>query len=160
MAIGALRATTNAGRVEAGCCATLMRGVALGLETASRPVRRSASRLLSPPLAPDTKARLRETRKDTKRGAPILLARKGAKGCEMARKGARGCVRPCAAEGFFWAGEGEVAGGEIRGILRFGPIKSMVSRGLSPNEAEWGRKRSLKLVTQSPCHALPNFATM
>jgi hypothetical protein len=42
-----------------------MRGVALGLETASRPVRRSASRLLSPPLAPDTKARLRETRKDT-----------------------------------------------------------------------------------------------
>lgn len=31
----------------------------------------------------------------------------GAKGCEMARKGARGCVRPCAAEGFFQAGEGE-----------------------------------------------------
>ena len=53
----------------------------------------------------------------------------------MARKGARGCVRPRAAEGFFWAGEGEVAGGEIRGILQFEPIKSMVSRGLSPEEA-------------------------
>ena len=33
----------------------------------------------------------------------------GVEECEMARKGARGCVRPCAAEGFFWAGEGEVA---------------------------------------------------
>ena len=160
VAIGALRATTNAGRVEAGCCATLMRGVALGLETASRPVRRSASRLLSPPLAPGTKARLRETRNDTKRTAAILLARKSAKGCEMARKGARGCRRPRAAEGFFRAGEGEVAGGEIRGILRFEPIKSMVSRGLSPIGAGWGRKRGLKLVTQSPCYALPNFATM
>ena len=59
----------------------------------------------------------------------------GAKECEMARKGARGCVRPRAAEGFFWAGEGEVAGGEIRGLMRFEPIKSMVSRGLSPEEA-------------------------
>ena len=28
-------------------------------------------------------------------------------------------MRPCAAEGFFRAGEGEVAGGEIRGILQF-----------------------------------------
>ena len=64
----------------------------------------------------------------------------------MARNGARGCVRPCAAEGFFWAGEGEVAGGEIRGILQFEPIKSMVSRGLSPMRAGRGRKRSLKLV--------------
>ena len=106
MAIGALRATTNAGRVEAGCCATLMRGVALELEHASRPVRRSASRLLSPPLAPDTKARLRETRKDTKSGAAILLARKSAERRGRAREGARGCVRSCAAEGFFWAGEG------------------------------------------------------
>ena len=44
----------------------------------------------------------------------------------MARKGARGCVRPRAAEGFFWAGEGEVAGSEIRGILQFEPIKSRV----------------------------------
>ena len=60
----------------------------------------------------------------------------GAKGCEMARNGARGCVRPCAAEGFFWAGEGEVAGGEIRGVLQFEPIKSMVPRGLSPENAE------------------------
>ena len=57
---------------------------------------------------------------------------RGAKGREKARKGARGCVRPRTAEGFFWAGEGEVAGGEIRGILQFEPIKSMVSRGLSP----------------------------
>ena len=48
---------------------------------------------------------------------------------EKARKGARGCGRSCAAEGFFWAGEGEVAGGEIRGILQFEPIKSMASRG-------------------------------
>ena len=55
----ALRATTNAGRVEAGCCATLMRGVALGLETASRPVRRSASRLLSPqPRHPPANSRI------------------------------------------------------------------------------------------------------
>lgn len=59
---------------------------------------------------------------------------------EKARKGARGCRRPRAAEGFFRAGEGEVAGGEIRGVLRFEPIKSMVSRGLSPIEAGWGRK--------------------
>ena len=59
----------------------------------------------------------------------------GAKGCEMARKGARGCVRQCAAEGFFLAGEGAAAGGEIRGLMRFEPIKSMVSRGLSPEEA-------------------------
>ena len=49
----------------------------------------------------------------------------GVEGCEMARKGARGCVRPRAAEGFFWAGEGEVAGGEIRGILQFEPIKNL-----------------------------------
>ena len=48
------------------------------------------------------------------------------------RKGARGCRRARAAEDFFLAGEGEVAGGEIRGILQFEPIKSMVSRGLSP----------------------------
>ena len=59
----------------------------------------------------------------------------GAEEREKAWKGARGCVRPCAAEGFFWAGEGEVAGGEIRCILQFEPIKSMVSRGLSPEEA-------------------------
>ena len=65
---------------------------------------------------------------------------RGAKGCEMARNGAQGCVRPCAAEGFFWAGEGEVAGGEIRGILQFEPIKSMVSRGLSPMRAGRGRR--------------------
>lgn len=59
------------------------------------------------------------------------------------RGAARGCVRPCAAEGFFWAGEGEVAGGEIRGILQFEPIKSMVSRGLTPMEAGRGLKRGL-----------------
>ena len=29
--------------------------------------------------------------------------------------------------GFFWAGEGEVAGGEIRCVLQLEPIKSMVS---------------------------------
>ena len=78
----------------------------------------------------------------------------------QARERARGCVGPRTAEGFFWAGEGEVAGGEIRCILQFEPIKSAVSRGLSPMRAGRGRKRSLKLVTQSPCHALPNFATM
>ena len=44
--------------------------------------------------------------------------------------------------------------------MQFEPIKSMVSRGLSPIGVERGRKRSLKLVTQSPCHALPNFATI
>ena len=44
--------------------------------------------------------------------------------------------------------------------MGFEPIKSMVPRGLSPIGAERGRKRSLKLVTQSPCHALPNFATI
>ena len=53
----------------------------------------------------------------------------------QARERARGCRRPREAEGFFQAGEGEVAGGEIRGILRFEPIKSMLSRGLSPIEA-------------------------
>ena len=44
--------------------------------------------------------------------------------------------------------------------MQFEPIKSMVQRGLSPIGAGRGRKRSLKLVTQSPCHALPNFATI
>ena len=70
-------------------------------------------------------------------------------------KGARGCVRPCAAEGFFRAGEGEVAGGEIRGILQFEPIKSMVSRGLSPIEAEWGAKTRPQI---SGAVALPRVA--
>ena len=55
----------------------------------------------------------------------------------MARKDALGCVRPCAAEGFFRAGEGEVAGGEIRGILQFEPIKSMVSGVVSRAERGW-----------------------
>ena len=137
-----------------------MRGVALGLETASRPVRRSASRLLSPPLAPGTKARLRETRNDTKRTAAILLARKSAKrraaelvrGWRCAAKEGR-CQIPALSSSIpdFCFPDPEMG---------FEPIKSMVSRGLSPNEAEWGRKRSLKLVTQSPCHALPNFATI
>ena len=63
----ALRATTKSGRVEAGCCATLMRRAAPWPETSSfalcaaedkssRHVRRVASRLPSPPLAPDTNA--------------------------------------------------------------------------------------------------------
>ena len=52
----ALRATTKAGSVEAGCCATLMRRAAPWLETSSRHVRRVASRLSSPPLEPDTNA--------------------------------------------------------------------------------------------------------
>lgn len=60
-------------------------------------------------------------------------------GDATARNRARGCRRPRAAEVFFRAGEGEVAGGEIRGILQFESIKSMVSWGLSPNEAGWGR---------------------
>ena len=62
----ALRATTKAGDVEAGCCATVMRRAALWLETSYRHVRRVASRLSSPPLAPDTKRRLRGARKNTK----------------------------------------------------------------------------------------------
>ena len=45
----------------------------------------------------------------------------------QARERARGCRRPRAAEGFFRAGEGEVAGGEIRGVMQFEPIKSMAS---------------------------------
>ena len=56
-----------------------------------------------------------------------------------ARRGAlrrAGVSKAAGAEGFFRAGEGEVAGGEIRGILQFEPIKSMVSRGLSPENAE------------------------
>ena len=52
----ALRATTNNGRVEAGCCATLMRRAASWPETSSRHVRRVASRLPSPPLASVTNA--------------------------------------------------------------------------------------------------------
>ena len=52
----ALRATTKSGRVEAGCCATLMRRAAPWPETSSRHVRSVASRLSSPPLAPDTNA--------------------------------------------------------------------------------------------------------
>ena len=32
--------------------------------------------------------------------------------------------------------------------------------GSVPNRVGVGRKRSLKLVTQSPCRALPNFATI
>ena len=52
----ALRATTKSGRVEAGCCAALMRRAAPWPETASRHVRRVASRLPSPPLAPVTNA--------------------------------------------------------------------------------------------------------
>ena len=67
----------------------------------------------------------------------------GAKGCEMARKGARGCRRPRAAEGFFRAGEGEVAGGEIRGILQFEPIKSMVS-GWFRGRSGGGRAESMR----------------
>ena len=66
-----------------------------------------------------------------------------AKGCEMARKDALGCVRPCAAEGFFRAGEGEVAGGEIRGILQFEPIKSMVS-GWFRGRSGGGRAESMR----------------
>lgn len=52
-------------------------------------------------------------------------------------------MRPCAAEGFFWAGEGEVAGGEIRGILRFEPIKSMVS-GWFRGRSGGGRAESMR----------------
>ena len=63
----ALRATTKSGGVEAGCCATVMRRAAPWPETSSsalcatedkssRHVRRVASRLSSPPLAPDTNA--------------------------------------------------------------------------------------------------------
>ena len=62
----ALRATTKSGRFEAGCCATVMRRAAPWPETSffalcatkdmpSRHVRRVASRLSSPPLAPGTK---------------------------------------------------------------------------------------------------------
>ena len=52
----ALRATTKADAVEAGCCATLMRRVARWPETSSHHVRHVTSRLLSPPLASDTNA--------------------------------------------------------------------------------------------------------
>jgi len=100
---------------------------------------------------------------NTRRGA----GEGGAKGCEMAWKGAR----------IGSGGGGEVREKEGRGWIpahsciipdfcfpdpkvRFEPIKSMVPRGLSPMRAGRGRKRSLKLVTQSPCHALPNFATI
>ena len=65
---------------------------------------------------------------------------------EKARKGAlsaRGCRRPRAAEGFFQAGEGEVAGGEIRGILQFEPIKSMVS-GWFRGRSGGGRAESMR----------------
>ena len=51
----ALRATTKAGGIEAGCCATLMCRAALWLETSSRHVLRATSRHMSSPLAPDTK---------------------------------------------------------------------------------------------------------
>ena len=86
-----------------------------------------------------------------------------AKGREMARKGAlrRAGVREAVrGGGFLPGGRRRGSGGEIRGILQFEPIKSTVPRGLSPMRAGRGRKRSLKLVTQSPCHALPNFATI
>ena len=80
----ALRATTNSGRVEAGCCATLMRRAAPWPETSSsalcamedkssRHVRRVASRLPSPPLAPVTKRRLRGARKRPLRGLHELF---------------------------------------------------------------------------------------
>ena len=52
-------------------------------------------------------------------------------------------MRPCAAEGFFWAGEGEVAGGEIRGILQFEPIKSMVSGWFRGRSGD-GRAESMR----------------
>ena len=74
----------------------------------------------------------------------------------MARKDALGCVRPCAAEGFFWAGEGEVAGGEIRGILQFEPIKSRVcavsgaERGWEGGKHEKFRIRGLAMEITYP----------
>ena len=64
---------------------------------------------------------------------------------------ARGCRRPREATGgggFLLGGRRRGGWGEIRGILQFEPIKSMVSRGRSPIGAGWGRKRGLKLVTQ------------
>ena len=72
---------------------------------------------------------------------PLCLRLDRAKKRGKAREGVlrrAGVSKAAGAESFFRAGEGEVAGGEIRGILRFGPIKSMVSWGLSPNEARWG----------------------
>ena len=58
-------------------------------------------------------------------------------------EGRAGVSKAAGAEGFFWAGEGEVAGGEIRGILQFEPIKSMVS-GWFRGRSGGGRAESMR----------------
>ena len=78
----------------------------------------------------EQKSRGREGRESRKIAPTPSVFGVGAEGREGARKDARGREGPRAAEGFFWADEGEVAGGEIRCILQFrirGGLQNYVS---------------------------------
>ena len=69
------------------------------------------------------------------------------------REAAGGGGGACAEEKIFF--EGRFSAPKMRR-----PNKINGFAGSVPNRVGVGRKRSLKLVAQSPCHALPNFATM